>query len=112
MITVCLANVAVGTSPEQFRCLDGDVLLGGALVWRALLWLFSGPVSPDPWVKRSKPCWTAPRWAPSPPLFHAVGPTDWFVRDAGGRWEIYNNWNPYLYIFSLAKACVKERLAA
>jgi len=103
MITVCLANVR-WEHTRAFVAWTATVL-AGRLWFGGLCFGFQRPGQPHPWVKEVQALLDSPEVGPVPPHVprRSVPP----IGSSGmrRRWEINNNWNPYLIFFLWAKAC-------
>ena len=88
---------------------DPNLIIGGAALgglvlaglWRFVIWVREAPTTPDPWDAETKQKLSEPEaqevchhcLAPQPP-------TAWFCARCGSAVGTYNNWMPYVYIFS------------
>ena len=70
----------------------------------ALVGWFGKPVSPDPWGPEVTAALESSEATPICPHCQTPHePTRWFCAECGHAVGNYNNWNPYLYIFSLGE---------
>jgi hypothetical protein len=69
--------------------------------WRLLVWIKNAPLSPDPWNRAIDQTVHQPD---AVPICHhcltPASPTGWFCECCGCAVGPYNNYMPYLYIFS------------
>jgi hypothetical protein len=81
------------------------ILITCAGVWLFLQWLWSGSARPDPWGAELDEALQAEELPPT--CFHCsatYSPLDRFCPACGSSVGAYNNYSPYLYIFSLGEA--------
>lgn len=93
----------VNTPEIKVGLIATSVVVGVAL-WRMIDWFFSGPKEPDPWGTEIEEHLNDPDVLPV--CHHCSVPhpeTAWFCPECGAAVGDYNNWNPYLYIFSLGE---------
>ena len=75
------------------------------VLYRLWLWLQETTVSPEPWGTEVDATLQGPEAVPV--CLHCLAPQDqegWFCRQCGSTVGQYNNYSPYLYIFSLGEA--------
>jgi hypothetical protein len=70
-------------------------------VWRIIVWIKNSPVRPDPWEADTEQAMHQPD---AVPVCHhcltPVPPAQWFCETCGCAVGPYNNWMPYIYVFS------------
>jgi hypothetical protein len=84
--------------------LVATVAVAGFILWRGLVRWFRRPASPDPWGPEITEALKSPESTPICP--HCQTPHEharWFCSDCGRAVGDYNNWNPYLYLFSIGE---------
>lgn len=77
------------------------IVMGGFALWRALLWVRSSPVHPDPWDAVTQQAVEQPE-APEV-CYHCATPLppgSWFCEHCGRAVGPYNNLMPYVNAFS------------
>lgn len=76
-------------------------VMAGFAFWRLLLWIKNAPVHPDPWDDATE---QAVRQPDAVPVCHhcltQVPPGQWFCETCGCAVGPYNNYMPYLKVFS------------
>ena len=74
------------------------------LMWRLFLWMKEGPVTPDPWAKDDDDALKQPDAVPLCPRCLSPQEEDCqFCAACGSATGLYNNLNPYLYVFSMGE---------
>lgn len=86
---------------------DPDLVIGGygvlglvaCVFWWLIVWVRNAPVTPDPWGSEiGKLLADAPETCPH--CSTPQPPTAWFCEHCGRAVGRYNNWMPYVYVFS------------
>lgn len=70
-------------------------------VWRLLVWVRSAPVKPDPWDEATEAA--VQQEDAVPVCHHCLTPApagQWFCERCGNAVGPYNNWMPYIHVFS------------
>lgn len=71
------------------------------LIWRLLVWIREAPVHPDPWGAEIERLMDEPEAVPV--CHHCFTPCPtlgWFCEHCGAAVGPYNNYMPYIYVFS------------
>jgi hypothetical protein len=95
--------MAGGITREQLDLLIllSGVVFGGFTIYRLIAWVRAAPLSPDPWDSEVA---TSLEELDAGPLCHrcfAPQPANqWFCEHCGSAVGDYNNWMPYVYLFS------------
>ncbi len=77
------------------------IALLGLICWRGWLWLKQGETHPDPWGSEIDEALQAPDALPV--CHHCFAQQDeetWFCRECGAAIGPYNNYMPFIYVFS------------
>jgi hypothetical protein len=86
---------------ELFAALIGMGVLAVLGCWRLLVWIKTAPVKPDPWDDATE---AAVQAEDAVPVCHhcltPVPPDQWFCKHCGAAVGPYNNWMPYVHVFS------------
>jgi hypothetical protein len=86
-----------------------NMLIGGfavgallmAAAWRLIAWVRSAPLTPDPWDAETEKKIQEPETPEiCPHCLTELPPTAWFCQRCGRAVGPYNNWMPYLQVFS------------
>ncbi len=80
------------------------MLLTGAAVWLVVQWIRTAASKPEPWDAHWEK--TLEEGDAPPVCEHCSAPyaeTDWFCPGCGASVGAYNNYSPYLYLFSLGE---------
>ncbi len=89
---------------DQSEAVLGVLAITGLAIvafWRITLWIKAAPLSPDPWEADIEQALQRPDAAPV--CHHCltpVPPAQWFCETCGFAVGPYNNWMPYLRVFS------------
>jgi len=85
----------------------GGVALGGLALtglWRFIVWVREAPVRPDPWDAETEQKLSEPE---AVEVCHRCltqqPPNAWFCEHCGSAVGPYNNWMPYIHIFSIGE---------
>jgi hypothetical protein len=76
-------------------------LLAMVAIWRIILWIKNSPCRPNPWEADTEHAVQQPDAVPV--CHHCLTPVpscQWFCETCGCAVGPYNNWMPYVYIFS------------
>jgi hypothetical protein len=92
------------TDPNQIVAGLGVVVLLLAGLWRLIAWVREAAPQPDPWNAEVERALAEPETVevcthcltPQPP-------TAWFCEHCGNAVGPYNNWMPYVYVFSIGE---------
>jgi hypothetical protein len=80
------------------------MVLIALLMRRFFLWVKEGPVTPDPWAKEDDDAVKQTDAVPLCPRCLSPQEEDCrFCAACGSATGLYNNWSPYLYIFSMGE---------
>jgi hypothetical protein len=85
----------------------GGVALGGLALtglWRFIVWVREAPVRPDPWDAETEQKLSEPE--AQEVCHHCLAPQPsnaWFCEHCGSAVGPYNNWMPYIHIFSIGE---------
>ena len=92
---------------ERFELLVGVLLLSALpayVVWRLVRWVRTSPVRSDPWGEDVERIIQQPETMPVCVRCSApYSPEQWFCTHCGKSVGKYNNWMPYVYLFSLGE---------
>ena len=78
-----------------------SIIVVVALVYQVLRWLRGSPTSADPWSEEVEKSMNAPEAEPvCHRCFSPHGDETWFCPCCGAAVGDYNNWMPYVYLFS------------
>lgn len=87
--------------PEMLVGILAVILLAGFGIYRLFLWIRELPVSPDPWSPEIEKSLEGPDAVPiCHKCFTPQPPGQWFCEHCGSAVGEYNNWMPYVYLFS------------
>lgn len=79
----------------------GTAGLVSAAMWRGLVWLRNTPVKADPWSAEIE---MSLQQSDAVPIYHRClaphSPAAWFCEHCGTAVGTYNNWMPYVSVFS------------
>ena len=92
------------TDSERLVALAGVIVVFLVAAIRGFLWFWNVTPKPDPWGPEIDLQLEDPQTLPV--CHHCLAPhahTNWFCPECGAAVGDYNNWNPYLYIFSLGE---------
>jgi len=92
------------SGPEQVVAVGGVAVFIAAIVVRFLRWCREGEIRPNPWGPEVDAALESPEVFPV--CLRCSAPhseTAWFCPECGAAVGDFNNWNPYLYIFSLGE---------
>ncbi len=77
------------------------VVVGGLGIYRLVLWVRAAAPKPDPWGDELERSLQSPEAIPvCHHCFTPCPPRGWFCENCGCAVGPYNNWMPYLYVFS------------
>lgn len=92
---------------DRFEVLISLLLVAGLpvfVLWRAILWVRTAPRRPDPWDAETEEIIQRPDAIPT--CHHCsvpYSPEQWFCEHCGSAVGTYNNWMPYVYLFSIGE---------
>jgi hypothetical protein len=87
--------------PDRLIGEVGLAVLAVGLLWRLFVWAVQLPTSPDPWGKEIEKALHEPEAVEvCHRCFNPVTPFSWFCKHCGCAVGPYNNWMPYLNVFS------------
>ena len=99
-----LLNLRAMLTADKSELLIGVLAVAAMAIlslWRLLLWVKSAPVHPDPWDETTE---VAVQQDDAVPVCHhclsEVPPGQWFCEHCGCAVGPYNNWMPFIYVFS------------
>ena len=76
-------------------------VVSGMAVYRLILWVRAAPTKPDPWGPELETSLQEPDAVPvCHHCFTQCPPRGWFCENCGCAVGPYNNWMPFIYIFS------------
>lgn len=90
--------------PDQSEAVIGVlaiVVLAIVAIWRIIAWIKNSPVRPDPWESDTEQAVHLPGAVPI--CHHCLTPvsqSQWFCETCGAAVGPYNNYMPYVYVFS------------
>jgi len=77
------------------------LVVGSMAIYRIILWVRRAPTNPDPWDDEVEKSLQEPEAFPvCHHCFTPYPPRGWFCENCGCAVGPYNNWMPYVYIFS------------
>jgi len=92
------------TTPSDPNLLIGGLAVGVLLMaaaWRLIVWVRNAPLTPDPWEAEVEQKVQEPETPEiCPHCLTELPPTAWFCERCGRAVGPYNNWMPYLQVFS------------
>ena len=92
------------TDSEKIVALAGAALVGVVAVMRCLQWFWNVKPKPDPWGPEVEAALDDPQVLPAcHRCFMPHAETDWFCPECGAAVGDYNNWSPYLQLFSVGE---------